>query len=860
MTVATRKFNPGFLTEDELLASFCVRTHEFESILEILRGCTGNSSQHQIVIGPRGSGKTTLLLRVAAEIARVAELSQTFFPVRFAEESYEVSTAGEFWLESLAQLVEQVPQTEDGHDLNRALEELRTVQDDRLLAERCLAVLLDYSDSSGKRLVLLVENLNMMFHDMLDRDAGWRLRHTLQTEPRIVLLASATSRFEEITNRDNALYDQLQEHYLKPLDTRECVKLWETLSGESTSEERVRPLEILTGGSPRLLAILARFGAGKSLADLMDQLLDLVDDNTEYFKSHIEALPSQERRVYLALADLWKPATTKEIAERARITTNKCSAQLRRLTGRGAVRLAGGSATRKQYYLAERLYNIYYLLRRNRGPERVVRALLQFMASYYAPLDLLRIASSFVLSTITVEDEADHQIPLKHTLLEQLPLLAELPPGWQTTPDRHAVLKFTTFFGRFSRYFKQGRLEDALAATEKILAELLQMELGQEDTTVPLAFGLQGKLLSSLERPEEAVLACSKALDSIGPESALPSAFIASTLHLESSSLHKLGRSEEALEVLSELDRRVPSDEDLGAALETASALFRRVKILEELGRLSEAAAECDVIVRRYENADSPELEDRVARALVEKGKLLEWSDKHDEALEAIDEARSRLEASGVPSSDRRLAMTLLARGYILRTLDRADEAREAYVLVCSNLSVEEPSATRVLLTNAQLELASLELDSGDYGGACRLAGEVLAHDYEGSADDHARAHLIRLWAVLLDGTDDPERDLVAALNLIPAVDSLPLEGPSALLCAAVRLGVGRLLRLIDASPSGELLLPLKVALEQELGRSPRVAQEVEEVAKDIRRDLAELRRHVGPVGQKPSSDPDEAS
>ena len=384
MAAATRKFNPGFLSEDELVASFCVRTHEFESIIETLRGCTGNSNQHQIVIGPRGSGKTTLLLRVAAEIGHDAELSRRFFPIRFAEESYEVSTAGEFWLECLCQLAEQAPLEEDGPDLRRTCKELRTIQDDRALADRCLGTLLDFSDRQGKRLVLLVENLNMMFRDMVDPDAGWRLRYTLQTESRIVLLASATSRFDEIDNPDSALYELLRVHSLAPLDTGECKTLWQTASGKSASREEVRPLEILTGGSPRLLAIIARLGAGRSLGDLLDHLLDLIDDHTEYFKSHIEALPAQERRVYLALAELWEPATTKEVAGRARLDTNKCSAQLKRLSDRGAVRVVGGSARRKQFYLTERLYNIYYLLRRHRGPNRVVRALLRFMSSYYS--------------------------------------------------------------------------------------------------------------------------------------------------------------------------------------------------------------------------------------------------------------------------------------------------------------------------------------------------------------------------------------------------------------------------------------------------------------------------------------------
>ena len=50
--------------------------------------------------------------------------------------------------------------------------------------------------------------------------------------------------------------------------------------------------------------------------------------------------------------------------------------------------LAGGSARRKQYYLSERLYNIYYVLRRNRRPNHLIEALIQFMAAYYSPDEL----------------------------------------------------------------------------------------------------------------------------------------------------------------------------------------------------------------------------------------------------------------------------------------------------------------------------------------------------------------------------------------------------------------------------------------------------------------------------------------
>ena len=58
----------------------------------------------------------------------------------------------------------------------------------------------------------------------------------------------------------------------------------------------------------------------------------------------------------------------------------------------------------------------------------------------------------------------------------------------------------------------------------------------------------------------------------------------------------------------------------------------------------------------------------------------------------------------------------------------------------------------------------------------------------------------------------------------------------------SVEFGPARLRELIEASPSSNLLLPLTTALERDLGLQPRVAREVEEVAQDIRRDLAKLR------------------
>ena len=383
MAATVRKYNPGFLSVDDLVATFCVRTAECESLIEALHECSGNANTHQIVIGPRGSGKTSLLLRVAAEVERDADLSARFFPILFAEESYHVSTTGEFWLECLSRLADQAPAGDGDVDLHRTVEEFHAIDGDRTLENRCLGVLQDFASREDKRLVLIVENLNMMFRDMGDDDAGWRLRKVLQTEPRIVLLASATGKFDQITDPRHALYQSLRVMHLQPLGRKDSATLWQTVAGQNPAPAAVQALRILTGGNPRMLAVMARASTKLPFPRLMTALLDLVDDHTEYFKSQLDALPAQERRVYLALANLWKPASAREIAERARLGTSQCSAQLARLVDRGAVEVSGGSARRKLYCLTERLHNIYYLMRRARGPAPGLEALARFMEAYY---------------------------------------------------------------------------------------------------------------------------------------------------------------------------------------------------------------------------------------------------------------------------------------------------------------------------------------------------------------------------------------------------------------------------------------------------------------------------------------------
>ena len=687
MAVTARKYNPGFLSIDELVAIFCVRTAEYESLIEALRECSGSANTHQIVIGPRGSGKTSLLLRVAAEVLRDADLSARFFPIVFAEESYEVSTAGEFWLECVSRLADQAPRRDGDIDLHRTYEELRTVHDDRTLEDRCLGVLQDFADREKKRLVLIVENLNMMFRDMGDDDAGWRLRKALQTEPRIVLLASATSSFDQMNDPKEALYELFRVIRLHPLDTEGCATLWQTVSGQARTLQTIQALRILTGGSPRLLTIVARFGANLSFRELMADLLDLVDDHTEYFKSHLDALPAQERKVYVALADLWKPANAREIADRARLGTSKCSAQLARLVDKGAVEVTGGSARRKLYYLTERLYNIYYLMRRARGPAPLIDALIRFMEAYYSTDELRELGARMAREALGFDGGALAIYRMAFERLVGLPsleahreeLLSLASPAFAYAPSEFSAVSpvpsaARELLGKALALAERGRLQDAVAAWDEVIRRFGASDAPGDREQVSLALVNKGKALGGL------------------------------------------GRVEEALAVLDDVVRRFGVDNGESHPLAVATALAGKGGMLSSLDRHTEALAAWNEVARRFGKSRVPTLEALVANALVGTAVALNTLNRHGEALEACDEVLERFGKSGSPALDGELASAMVGRGHALIALNRGDEAINAWGAVVERFGrsdslriVEQVASALANIGTALFQLGRLE-------------------------------------------------------------------------------------------------------------------------------------------------------
>ena len=397
-----RKRNPGMLQSDEeIREQFVVREGELATALEILRGnIDADSCQHTLIVAPRGRGKTMLLARVAAELRADADLASRLLPVRFMEESDEVFSAADFWLEVLFYLANAIDKQDPGlaRNLRATRDDLTSRWRERELDERARGAVLAAADALGRRLVLMVENLQALCANV-DDDFGWKLRKTLQTEPQIILIATATSRFEGLDDAQQPFFELFRIISLAPLDAAQCALLWKVVSGHATSERQRRALQILTGGSPRYLVIVAGFARHRSMRRLMEELVQLIDDLTDTFRGYLEALPKTERRVFLAMADLWQSSSTGEIAARSRMDVRTVSTMLGRLVERRAV-IRDGSGRKRLYEVADPLLCIYYQLRRQRDEATVVQNLLRFMTVFYTEAEIAKLFGSLKLEAL----------------------------------------------------------------------------------------------------------------------------------------------------------------------------------------------------------------------------------------------------------------------------------------------------------------------------------------------------------------------------------------------------------------------------------------------------------------------------
>lgn len=388
-----RYYNPNQLSDDDLVAGFIARQREMDDIVDVIRNQPDSGPlQHMLILGERGMGKTTLGRRILIEVARDPDLGPRWQPVGFAEESYRVTSLGKFWLETLAHLSHA---TNDPKWQDRADDLRRNEPSDDRMAARARDLLTEFRQESGRRLLLFVENIDEIFGQMGDKQDIARLRADLQSHDDFMIIGTAVTRFTHIDDYGKPFYQFFRILNVRGLNQAETLELVDFLAKKLECPAlardqlnvvgRISAIRTITGGNPRLLQLTARLVAQSPTGTAMDDLERLIDEQTPYFKSKVDALPAQQREIVQALAGLWEPASAAAVADLVRLSPSQVSAQLRKLEQAGFVAKLPSVGKQKtvHYEVSARLYSLYFAIRSKASKREKIKSLLAFLVNLY---------------------------------------------------------------------------------------------------------------------------------------------------------------------------------------------------------------------------------------------------------------------------------------------------------------------------------------------------------------------------------------------------------------------------------------------------------------------------------------------
>ena len=801
-----RKFNPGsFQSDEEVIEQFAVRRRELNMVLEGLRGNIDSPlCEHVLVVAPRGRGKTMLLARVAAELNTDEELSECFLPVRFMEESQEIFNIADFWLDTLFYLARESVKYDPGlaRELRKTHADLADRWREEALADRVFDTVLDAADRLGKKLVLMVENLQALCEDV-DDDFGQQLRDALASEPRMMLLATATRRFEGLDDAKQPFFELFRIVDLEPLGTEECRRLWQVVSGDVVSGREIRPLEILTSGNPRLLVIVAGFAQHRSLRQLMEELVAMIDDHTEYFRGHLEVLGRVERRVYLALIDLWQPSSTGEIAARARMEVRPVSTMLGRLVSRGVVRFEG-SGRKRLYSVAEPLYSIYYKLRRERAAATVVRNLIHFMVAFYGIGKLYQMFGQPSLESAIVREGIERALA-----------------GQPRSEDSFLRVAWSAV-----RYISDKAMANAQFAAELRLKEEIQTALKEQEFERVVEIGNHFMVSGGVDA------------------SLMPESLVAYILHMRAIAYEKLEDFEGVIGVGNEMVERFEAASDQTVLARMARVLIHGARARQERGEFGLAVSTYDEMLARFGKREVADLQFPVALALFEKGNMQIQRGEFGLAVSAYDEMLARFGNSDAPEVQVIVALALSQKGDMQVQRGEFGLAVSAYDEMLARFGSSDAPEVQVLVAWVLSQKGMMQIKIRRAEEALRMCAE-LEERLGALADDEKvvfvwRARYVHALALLLKNRRRMAMDVFRSAYAV-FVPNNEMMMSEMLQLVPDLIGNGVLERdLVEILSGGksDALAPLIVALRQRAGEVVRAPVEILEVARDINKRI----------------------
>lgn len=714
-------YNQNTLSDDDFVANFVARHDVLKTLLRRLSAIEMDSQgNHQILIGPRGMGKTSLLRRVAIEINRKPNLAARFVPLSFREEQYNVLSLGDFWRncgEALAEWAEATDQGDLASRLDAALPTKAWAGDENSLEQFNAEM-----RGLNRRAVLLVDNLDLILDALSDNDQ-WVLRRHLQVHQAPIMIGAATQPLKESRDRDAAFYEFFQPHYLEPLDQHETETCMRALArrrsnhGEHVLEvldkqpERLKTLHTLTGGNPRILALIYRLLETAESDVAMADLEILLDQVTPYYKARIEEYQtSQQRAVIDAIALNWDPIKTGDLSRVTNIVTTTLSPLLSKLRKDGLIESTETSGAYAAHQLVERFLNIWYLMRHGtRRTKQKMRWLVGFLTSFYSSHELAEISDRAKARGMTSSWPADYAAAFEQALAYRVLDGEDIGRRQLFRPVRGAANPLESNLGEIGKATSEARLSGTNGVQE-IGALIDEGDSLRQRGEYAAAIVAYDAVVGRFADADEAELRLQ----------------VAWALGNKADTLEQMGEHRAAIAAYDEILARFADADETELRVQVAWVLGYKGDMLRQLSDHTAAIAAYDAVVTRFADAGEAELREPVAWALGDKGDTLVQMGDHTAAIAAYDEVVTRFAAAGEAELRERVASALGSKGDALVEIGDHIAAIAVYKEVITRFANADETELRVQVAWAlNNEGRSLE-QTGDHAAAIAAYDEVV--------------------------------------------------------------------------------------------------------------------------------------
>ena len=388
-------YRPQRTDPEDLEKVFTGREPFLDEILGQLRSWQpGRSRQHHLIIGPRGIGKTAFLRIVEHRVRCSPELNSKWAPVFPAEDNYSLTSVADLLLEALRLLAVN----ESSERLDRSYQQVRHDPNNERVVDLVLDAFRRFHSSSGKSVLLMLENVNRVFErQMKGRSEIPLLRKLLTEEEWLLLVCTSPTYLKSVTRPEEPLFEFFRPTTLEQLSPDEQKMMLCRLaaqdgnSGFETYVEkyrsRLRALYHFTGGNPRLTIMLYSLISHQAITDVQSELDLLLDELSPFYQDRMRDMSEQEAKVLETMALLPEGCTPTELATEARMGAKTVRALISRLGDAGYVRAEQRREKKTIYILPERFFRIWHQMNHSRATRGRLRYLLEFFSSWYATRD-----------------------------------------------------------------------------------------------------------------------------------------------------------------------------------------------------------------------------------------------------------------------------------------------------------------------------------------------------------------------------------------------------------------------------------------------------------------------------------------